>query len=351
MKASVIKKQDMDTIDRQIDLNAIEPPSSVAVIHRIADGFKAFQVLRAGYGIGLFDWLGRHGPAEKSVIAASLKLRGAHLGGFLQALEDVGLLERENGSYALAQDMSDVLCSTSPWCQAEAFNYLYDSSCGWSDLEKFMLEGWTPRDMPKQLPLALHPFLDEVRHLVAYLAAHRDFAHVRNLLCFDGGNGLLAVALCQRFTGVRVTVVVMPEFLAYTEEMIAANGLTGRCRVLPGTPLDPPTLELFEYAILFHSLYPMRKFIANALATMASRLLPKGELCCAHWFCLEACETAPGGLRELDKGMSTNHHQLCHVEKFGQRLDEAGLTDVVCDDLIGQHGATKLHFSHRPTST
>ncbi len=352
MKMNANRKMDIDInpTSGRVNLNTLEPPPSAAVIRRIGDGFKTLQVLRAGYKSGLFDWLECHGPAEKSAIAASLRLRGSHLGGFLQALEDAGLLVRKNGAYALAQEMSDVLCATSPWCQAKVIDNLYDSSCGWSDLTGFMSEGWTPKTRAKALPLTLHPFLGEARRLVAYLATRRDLARVRHLLCFDGDNGLLAAALCQQFTNARVTVVVMPDALAHTEEIIATSGLAGRCRVVAGTPLDPPTAELFDYAVLFHNLYSVRKFTANSLAAIASRLLPGGELCCAHWFCLEACETAPGGMRDLDKGMLTNSHQLCHVEQFCKCLDEAGLINAERDDLAGEYGNTKLHFAHRPAS-
>lgn len=51
------RKMDMDInlTSGRVDLNTLEPPPSVAVIRRIGDGFKAFQVLRAGYKSGLFD--------------------------------------------------------------------------------------------------------------------------------------------------------------------------------------------------------------------------------------------------------------------------------------------------------
>jgi hypothetical protein len=94
----------------------------------------------------------------------------------------------------------------------------------------------------------------------------------------------------------------------------------------------------------------VRKFTANSLAAIASRLLPGGELCCAHWFCLEACETTPGGMCDLDKGMLTNSYQLCHVEQFCKCLDKAGLINAKRDDLAGEYGNTKLYFVHRPVS-
>ncbi len=349
----------MDMTIGSIDLIPLEVPPAVSSIRRIGDGFKAFQVLRAAYGSGLFDWLEQHGPTDKSTLAAALGLRGAHFGGFLQALEDLGLLVRRDNAYTVVPGMSEALCSTSPWCQAEAVDNLLAPSCGWSDLERFLSEGWTAVAQPAALPLplTLHPFLGEANRLATYLTARQverqNSPSVRTLLCFDGGDGLLAAALCQHFPDARVTVVVMPEALPRAEETIAACGLAGRCRVLPGTPLDPPpaaVLVPFDYVVLFHSLYAVRKSTADALAAVSACLVPGGELCCAHWFCLEACETAPGGLRDLDRAVLTDSHPLCRVEQFCQRLEEAGLIDTERDDLTGEYGSTKLHFARRPAN-
>jgi hypothetical protein len=339
------------------DISLLEAPPAVVAVQRIADGFKAFQVMRAGFASGLFDWLAQNGPADKSAIAAALKLRGAHLGGFLQALEDLGLLVRQNTGYALAPDASEALTAASPWCQAAMIDSLLATTSGWSDLTNFLTEGWVQDTQQQSLPLELYPYFGEARRLVAHLAARLagrpDSRSVHTLLCFDGSDGLFAAVFCRHFPEARATVVVMPDALPRAEEIIAAFGLSERCRLLPGTPLDPVPREEcsgFDYAVLFHSIYPVRKSTADALAAVAASLASGGELCCAHWFCLEACETAPGGLRDLDKAVLTDSHPLCHVEHFCQRLEEAGLVDVERVDLAGEYGNAKLHFARRPVS-
>lgn len=343
------------TAFENIDLTQLEAPPAIAAIRRICDGFKAFQVLRAGYDSGLFDWLEQNGPAERAVIADALKLRGAHLSGFLQALEDLGLVVKEKTFYSLAPDMIEVLSGASPWRQADEVKSLLDPSCGWSDLRGFISEGWKPEARQTPLPLKLHPFLGEARRLSAYLvsrAGQRSSGSVR-MLCYDGGDGLFTAAFCQYSPKTRATIVVAPDALGRAEEIIAACGLAGRCRVLPGTPLDQlanTPLASFDRVVLFHSLYSVRKSSADALAKAASYLAPGGELCCAHWFCLEACETAPGGLRDLDKAVITDSHPLCHIEEFCQRLEAAGLSNAERDDLASELGNTKLHFASRAGS-
>ncbi len=342
----------MDMKTPSIDLAALEPPPAVAAIRRINDGFKNFQALHAGYASGLFDWLAQHGLAEKSAIADALKLRGAHLGAYLQTLEDLGLLARENGAYRLAPGAADALCAASPWCQSASSDILLSPSCGWSNMARFLAEGWGPTAAPAP-SIALHPFLGEARRLAAALAGRGTIAGARTLLCFDGSDGLLTAALCQRHPQLHATVTVMPEARVRTETILADCGLDERCRVVAGSPLDPPPRETckgFDYVVLFHSLYPVRKQVADALAAVTGCLSRGGELCSAHWFCLEACETAPGGLRDLDKAVLTDSHPLCHVEQFCQRLSDAGLVETERDDLAGEYGNTKLHFGRRPTN-
>ena len=342
----------MDMVFRKTDLDALEAPPAVAAVRRIGDGFKAFQALRAAYGAGLFDWLQRNGPAPKADISAALDLRGAHLGAFLQTLEDLGLLARQGLAYTLAPGMDAVLCASSPWCQARVMHGLTLPECGWSDLQLFLSETWKPAASTMPQPLATHPFLDEARGLAAHLATRSawsgDPAAARTLLCFDGSGGLLAAALCQRHPGLRATVVVAPEAQRQAEEAIAACGVSSRCRIATRTPLDAPAGEAFDHVVLFHALYPVRKVTTDALRAAAGCLAPGGELSCAHWFCLEDCETAPGGLRDLDKAVLTDSHPLCHVEQFCQRLEGIGLVDAERADLAGNYGNTKLHFARRP---
>lgn len=340
----------METVTSKIELAALEAPPAVAAMRRVADGFKAFQALRAGFASGLFDWLDRNGPAEKSAIATALGLRGAHLGGFLQALEDQGLLARRNGAYALVPEMCPALAAESPWCQAAAIDGLLDPSCGWADLRGFLAEGWQAPPAPAPSTVTQHPLLGEARRLAAALAARwrQDGDAPRQLLCFDAGDGLASAALCQAMPELDAAVVVAPAAAGRTEALLDACGLARRCLVYAGGPLNPPVRETYDRVVLFHALYPVRKSMGDALAAAAARLAPGGELCSAHWFCLEACETAPGGLRDLDKAVLTDSHPLCHVEQFCQRLEEVGLGDTVRAELAGEYGATKLHFGRRP---
>jgi hypothetical protein len=339
----------MKTAASNIALAPLAAPAELASLQGIIDGFKNFQVLQTGFASGLFDWLQAHGPAEKSAIASALDLRGAHLGALLQALEDLGLLSRHNTAYVLAPGMARVLCADSPWGQAAPLQCLTSAATGWSDLSRFMATDWVQTAQPINR-LAHHPLLQEARRLATHLLNRPAVTRARKLLCIDGADGLLAAALCQQLPDLYAVIVTPAEKIESTGTWLAECGVTNRCRLMAGSPLELPTHEDFDLAILFHSLYPVRKSTVDALTATAQRLSVGGELISAHWFCLEACETAPGGLRDLDKAVLTDSHPLCHVEQFGERLTDAGLTDAGREDLAGDYGNTKLHFGRRPAA-
>lgn len=341
----------MDMATTKVELAALEPPPAVAALRRITDGFKAFQVLRAGFDCGLFDWLAAHGPAERPAIAEALKLRGAHLAGFLQALEDLGLVTRKGTLYGLAPGMGEALLADSPWYQGAVIGNLTRPENGWSDFSRFMSADRAAAPAVLSMPVRQHPFLDEARALALRLAAREDTKGggnpPRRLLCFDGGGGLAAAATCRALPLWQATVVVPAEAVEGARARADDLGLGGRCRVEAGTPLDFAADGAFDRVVLFHALYPVRKDMAQALEAVAGHLAPGGELCSAHWFCLEACETAPGGLRDLDRAVLLDHHPLCHVESFGERFVAAGLSYAGREEIDGPYGHLKLHFATR----
>jgi len=336
----------MDTIIDKIDLTRLEAPPAAAALRGIADGFKAFQILHAGFASGLFDWLDANGPAEKSAIAAATGLRGAHLGGFLQALEDLGLLARHGQGYVLAQGMEAVLCTRSPWCQAQVIDGLLAPGNGWSDLARFLSDAWQPAATALPPP-AQHPLLGDACRLAGHLAARRGAEPPGRLLCIDGSEGLLAAALAGHFPDTDISVAVAPAALERTRQTLDACPSSGHYRIVAGSPFELPA-DAFDQIVVFHALYPVRRAMSDALAALAASLAPGGELVLAHWFCLEACETAPGGLRDLDKAVLTDSHPLCHVESFCTRLESAGLTGAERADLESDYGVTKLHFARCP---
>ena len=326
---------------------------AVERFQHIFDGYKVASVLQAGFSSHVFDWLAKNGPADKSEIAAALKLRGAHLGAFLQALEDLGCVKSTTTGYVLDPDAYDVLVSDSPWCQNPVLDQLLESNSRWSRLADFMNEeshGATrsPQSLWCGGSFRQHPMFEEACQTITWLLSEPTISRVRTLVCFDGCDGLAAAVIKRRLSTVDVTVVVAENALQRTRHILTQFGVEQDVRIRVGSPLDSPQNASYDQAVLCHSLYPVRKTTAAALASVAQWIAPGGGFFAAHWFCLEACATAPGGLHDLDKAIITDSHPLCHVEHFCERLEQAGLGDCRKEDMVGPYGMTKLHFARKP---
>jgi len=324
-------------------------PAALAAIAGIFDGYRHYQVLLSGFKSGLFDWLdAQPGGAERAQISRALGLRGQHLSGLLQAMQDLGLIERDDTRYRLAAGMREVLCTHSAWCQAEAAARLARPGHGWADLHRFMLEGWShAAPLPARWPQQ-HPFWGEVRGLVEHLSARQALAAARTVVVFDASAGLCAAALVQRWPQLEVTGVVAPGQASAAAAHWRELGLTRAQTIVEGDLLQAPLDGTFDAAIVFHALYPLRKSTDAALARLSALTAPGGTACLAHWFCLEACEPAPGGLRDLDRAVLLDYHPMCGIERFGGRLEQAGLAFSERRDLHGDYGTTKLHFACKP---
>lgn len=343
----------MNLTTHAIDITSLTPPPASAAITQIINGFKHYQVLRAGFRSGLFDWMQTQPEgAERATIAEALHLRGAHLGAFLQALQDLGLVERDGTRYRLAPDAATVLCASSPWCSASALITLEAKDNGWSDLQRFLRTDWEQSAFAVTPPEQA-PFLGEVRNLLAALdtreSSCRALAQARSLRCFDGSGGLLSAAIAQRYPHLALSIVVPQEqFASSAIRLRQLKTLDDPRHILhAGNPLQVPDAAPCDYVILFHALYPIRKSIDDALLQLTAQLNTDSEVCLAHWFCLEACETAPGGIRDLDKAVLTDSHPLCGIERFGQRLQQVGLRFSDRQDASGDYGNTKLHFAKK----
>ncbi len=353
MSMQILKTRPDDIASLSVS-GGMEISPAVKRFQHIFDGYKVSSVLQAGFSSHLFDWLAKNGPADKSEISTALKLRGAHLGAFLQALEDLGCVKSTAAGYVLEPDAYDALVSDSPWCQEPVLEQLLESNSRWSRLADFMTE--EAHELPRS-PQSLwyggsfrqHPMFEEVCQTLACLLLEPGIGAIRSVVCFDGCDGLASAMIKRRLPDVEVTAVVAENALQSARNIVEQLGVEQDVRILTGSPLDSPqSASSYDQAVLCHSLYPVRKTTAAALASVARWIAPGGGFFAAHWFCLEACATSPGGLHDLDKAIITDSHPLCHVEHFCERLEQAGLGDCRKEDMVGPYGMTKLHFAKKP---
>ncbi|MEQ4617665.1 MAG: hypothetical protein ABN482_06415 [Corticimicrobacter sp.] len=326
-----------------------QPPSTQATLQKLLHGYKSFQILYSAYTSHLFDWLAtRTHPVSKADIVAAQGLRGAHAGAWLQSLVELGCLLQDENGFSLDPGWRKLLVSSSPWFMGTTLDELATPGGRWSELNRFMHENQhqTLRAPGMGSPLAAHP-----QHADALTLA-RHLQHIapasRSLLCFDASAGLLAAHLCRLLPLEHITLVVPETQHDDAISLLQEFGLESRCQLHTGTPLTFAQEDHYELVLLFHSLYAVRKVTNDALAAASARLASGGLLAAAHWFCLEACEPAPGGIEQMDRAVITDYHPMCHVETFCDRLLNLGLHAADKQDLPGEYGTLKLHLARKP---
>lgn len=336
------------------DATAIPPlPAGMPALESLIDGHKAFQVLRSALSLGLFEHLDRHGPQLRPELAQALGLRGAHLSAWLQALCDLDCLRQDaDNRYALDAQARPQLLRDSPWYIGEYLDALAQPDGRWARLDDFMHETRHEALAPlttQRVPALQHPLRADAWALADWLAAHHQGKPINRLLCCDASDGLLSARLTLTLP-VQQTLVRVPEAaMARTQANLAWFGVADRCRVEPdGPPTDAGADAPWDMAILFHSQYPRRRTLSEDLSALSERMAPGGLVCSAHWFCAPACAPAEGGLGQMDQAILTDSHPLCHVEKFCERLEGAGLVQARQDVLQGRYGPTLLHSAVRP---
>ncbi|MFV0455983.1 MAG: hypothetical protein ACK5NQ_13505 [Pseudomonas sp.] len=330
----------------------LHPPLEMAAFDQIADGYKAACLLRAGFSSGLFDWLHKHGPTGKSALADSLGLRGAHLGAFLQALEDLGCLLQTDNLFRLSESTSALLSSESAWCYAPRLEALMADQSRWARLADFMTDErhhctLSPGELCSAAGYRQHPMLEEARSILDHPATQEALQRSSSIICFDGCDGLTGAIIGNRYPDTPLTVVVPERVLHTANRFLESLAPQGKWTLLAGNLFDMPAEKPFDQLVLSHNLYALRKTTAAALVAAAALTAPGGGLIAAHWFCLEDCEAAPGALHDLDRAIITDSHPLCHIEHFCERLEQAGFVDCHREDQNGPYGSTKLHFGRK----
>lgn len=329
------------------------PPAGIPALESLIDGHKAFQILRSALSLGLFERLDAHGPLLRPEIAQALELRGAHLSAWLQALCDIDCLRQDaDNRYALDPQARPLLLRDSPWYVGEYLDALAQPDGRWARLDDFMRETRHESLAPlttRRVPALQHPLRDDAWALADWLAAHCRGRQIDHLMCCDASNGLLGARLILTLPARQALIRVPEAAISQTRANLAWFGVADRCRVEPdGPPAGAGIGASWDMAILFHSQYTRRRTLNDDLSALAERMAPGGLVCSAHWFCAPACAPAEGGLGQMDQAILTDSHPLCHVEKFCERMEAAGLAQARQDTLQGSYGPTLLHYAVRP---
>jgi 3-hydroxy-5-methyl-1-naphthoate 3-O-methyltransferase len=305
-------------------------------IVRMASAFYDSCVLFAASDLGVFAALSESGSADADTLSERLELdpRGARL--LLDACVALELLSKDDDFYCNAPDAAAFLVPGRPGDLSGAIRYNRDVYPAWGALAQLARSGrpvesptehlGDDADRTRTFVMAMHGRALGIGRAVVPMI---DLAGCERLLDIGGGPGTYSVLLAQANPQIECTVLDLPPVVAVAEELIVAQGIADRVRVLSGNYHDTPLPGGNDVAIFFGVLHQESpESIRALLARAADALRPGGRVYVMDMF-TDATHTQPrfSALFAVNMALTTEDGWVFSDQEMRGWMTEAGLTD------------------------
>ena len=336
-------------------LGSVSPPEELETLQDLGRGYKAYKTVTTALDMGLFDWLEEKQKAHKEEFVQGLGINGALCRSFLHTLEELGfLLQEEESFFRNSPRASELLVRRSPSYQGDWFAAWGSPESPWSSLgDTLQLQEPVLREFSSGpgesfiCSLGQRLLQGELQSIVRAVTSWENFSEARSILDLGGGHGLLGMAFCQENPEMNMVLFDKPHVVPYAEPYIAGAGLENRVTLRGGDAVEEDLGGPFDIILVSHVLYKFRKELPAFFERIAGGLSPGGLFVSNHWFCNPGC--APGkGLQDLEQGLHSFGHPLCHVEDFPRLMEQAGL--IPLEEVLsisGTFGTSLLHQAFR----
>ena len=314
-------------------------PDPAPVIDLI-EAFRRSKTMFTAVSLGVFDRL----PATAAELAAAISVHADALATLLDGCAALGLLTKADGVYSNAPVAATYLRSDSPHTLRGYVRYsdeaLYPM---WAHLDDAVREG-TPRwsqtfglDGPifsaffrteqamREFTLGMHGF--GVMTSPAVVAAF-DLGRFHKLVDLGGATGHLAVAACERYSGLRGTVLDLAPVVPAAQEQIALSPARDRLDAIAGNFFEDvlPEADLFALGQVLHDWSEAK--IARLLRRIFDRLPPGGGLLIAERLLNEdGVGPIPTNMQSINMLVCTEGKERSPSE-YERLLRAAGFTQV-----------------------
>jgi predicted O-methyltransferase YrrM len=318
-------------------------PADPNLVHRIATGYMGTCVLLAALELEVFDQISGKSMTAQDV-AAALRLEPKPVERLLVALTALGLLERDEGTYACSAETERYLVRSSPSYFGDYYRFQV-RQCLMPDFIRLdelirenhaiMSDNWAEymSDPEKARVFILG------QHSASHgggrmLAAKFDFSGYRNLVDLAGGSGACSIAACQKNPDLQAVIVDFPNVLKVAEEVVAKEGLAGRITTQPGdiTRDDWPQGDVMLISLIISGY---SKETQLEVFRKCFDKLPSGGAVIVHDFLMDADYHGPL-LSALYNLTSVAGVPLSGRDMAGL-LGEAGFVDPVIETVIPEY--------------
>ncbi len=320
-----------------------EGAPDAAPILELIDAFRRSKTMFAATALGVFEALGE-GAANLDTLAVRLGLNAGALERLLDGCVGLGLLDKQDGSYANRPIAETYLCDRSPLSLTGYVIYSNEALYPmWANLEDAIREGthrWT-QTFGWQGSLFDHFFETDARRRSflrgmhgfgqlssAAVAAAFDLSGFRRLADLGGATGHLALAACERYPQLSAVVFDLPQVIDMAREYLAESAARDRIQLIAGDFFcdELPEADLYSLGRILHD-WPEER-IGLLLSKIYAALPVGGGLLIAEKLLDEdKAGTTPAQMQSLNMLVCTEGRERTLCE-YAVLLREAGFASV-----------------------
>lgn len=239
------------------------------IVVDLLQGYRRSKAMFAGVQLGVFDSLEAK-PQSSDAIAKQLECDTDAMERLLCALVGVGLLTRRGDEFENTSVASTYLTSASPRRMTGYINY--SNAVGWQlwgNLEDAVREGtsrwkqcygwdepifssfFKTEDAANEFLMGMHGFGTISSPAVVNAIDLSAFQHLVDL---GGATGHLAIAACQRYSGLQATVFDLPAARPLAEKIVGGSGVASKIQIVSGDFFADtlPPADLYSLGRILH---------------------------------------------------------------------------------------------------
>jgi predicted O-methyltransferase YrrM len=300
---------------------------------RQASSFAVSRIILTANNYRVFDYLeGKGKTAGNLAKSVSADSRAAEL--LLNSLVASGLLVKKDSLYRNAPIASKYLVSGKPFYQGDILSHYSTLWDNWSGLDTVIKTGKPFRKSHdhESFILGMHNIaLQKVREVTKNIR----LSGVKRLLDLGGGPGTYAMAFARKNIG--VTLLDFPETLKIAKRLIAASGLGGKIKLLPGDFLKTCLGNNYDMVFISQILHAYSDRDCLSLLKKSSAALKPGGRVVVHEFYLDQTKTNPpqGALFAINMLVNTAAGRSYAPSEISSWMKKAGFTDIT-EQILGE---------------
>jgi ubiquinone/menaquinone biosynthesis C-methylase UbiE len=306
--------------------------------------YRSAKIIFTAARLDLFTFLE---PRSRTLneICAALKIKPRPAEIFLHALGALGFIGKANGAYANAPRASRFLVRGKPEYCGPILKFQDVLWPAWGELDHVLHEG-SPRKNLGHWMKKSSDFTKEYIHCMSRISRQpaREVAAAlvrpedRRLLDVGAGPGIFTLAMLERNSRLKATLLDLPVTLRLTKASLACRPERGRILLQAG---DYRALRLapnsFDIILLSHITHNEGvDFNRKLLAQCFAALRPRGRIA-VHDFTIEEAGAAQlfPALSSIHMMLYTEEGAVYRAEQYQSWMREAGLSDLRQEAICG----------------